>query len=170
MEFTFQTQYNAKTLTVMAKALRKTIRKKHSRRSHLFGWIVTILGLLLVISNFALDFRTIVTSVAVLLILIALLLEDRINGSIAAKRLLPGTEHAVTVFSLNSFISTTDIGTSEWNYDKIMMIAETADFFVFIFSTSHAQLYDKQHLQGGTADEFRNFIETTTGKQVQPIG
>lgn len=170
MEFTFQTQYNAKTMAVMAKALRKTIRKKHSRRSHIFGWIVTILGLLLVISNLALDFRTIVTSTAVLVILIVLLFEDRINGYVASKRLLPGTEHAAAVFSENGFFSTTDIGRSEWKYDTIMMIAETTDFFVFIFSASHAQLYDKKHLQGGTADEFRNFIETTTGKQVQPIG
>lgn len=170
MEFTFETQYNAKTMASMAKALRKTIRKKHSRRSHIFGWIAAILGLLLAVSKgFALDFRTISTLVAVLVILIALFFEDRINGYVAKKRQLPGTEKAVTVFSENGFISTTDIGRSEWNYDKIMIITETADFFVFIFSASHAQLYDKRHLQGGTADDFRRFIEKATGKQIQSI-
>lgn len=169
MEFIFETQYNAKTMTSMAKALRKTVRKKHSRRSHIFGWIVTVLALLLVIKDFALDFRTIITSIAILAILIALLFEDRINGYVAKKRLLPGTEKAVAVFSESGFISTTDIGKSEWNYDKIMLIAETADFFVFVFSASHAQLYDKRHLQGSTVDEFRRFIETATDKQVLPI-
>ena len=169
MEFTFETQYNAKTMTTMAKALRKTIRQKHSRRSHLFGWIVTILGLFLVVANFALDFRTIVTLVAVLAIVIALVFEDTINGYMAKKRLLPGTEKAVTIFSECGFHSTTDVGKSEWNYDKIMLIAETADFFVFVFSTSHAQLYDKRHLQGGTVDAFRRFIEDVTGKQVQSV-
>ena len=88
MEFTFETQYNAKTMATMAKALRKTIRRKHSRRSHLFGWIVTVLGLFLVVANFALDFRTIVTLVAVLAIVIALVFEDTINGYMAKKRLL----------------------------------------------------------------------------------
>lgn len=169
MEFTFETQYNAKTMASMAKALRKTIRKKHSRRSHIFGWIVTVLGLLLAIKNFAFDFRTVITAIAILMILIALLFEDRINGYAAKKQLLPGTEKAVTVFSENGFISTTDIGKSEWNYDKIMIVAETADFFVFIFSEKHAQLYGKQHLQGGTVDDFRCFIEQATGKQVQVI-
>ena len=169
MKFTFETQYNTKTMTIMAKALRKTIRKKHSRRSHIFGWIVTILGLFLVIKNFAFDFRTILTSIAILMIFGALLFEDRLNGYIAKKRSLPGTEKAVSVFSENGFISTTDIGKSEWNYDKIMLIAETADFFVFIFSANHAQLYDKRHLHGGTADDFRQFIERATGKQVQAI-
>lgn len=169
MEFTFETQYNAKTMAVMAKALRKTIRKKHSRRSHIFGWIVTVLGLLLIITDFTFDFRTIITSIAVLVILIALLFEDRINGYVAKKQLLPGTEKAVSVFSENGFISTTNIGKSEWNYDKIMLIAETADFFVFVFSAKHAQLYDKRHLQGGTVDDFRQFIEQATGKKVQAI-
>ena len=44
MKFTFETEYNTKTMSVMAKALRKTIRKKHSRRSHIFGWIVSALS------------------------------------------------------------------------------------------------------------------------------
>ena len=171
MEFTFETKYTAKTMASMAKALRKTIRKKHSRRSHIFGWVAVALGVLLAISNgFMLDFRTVITTlIAVLVILIALVFEDKINGYVAKKRLLLGTEKAVTVFTDDSFLSTTDVGKTEWNYDKIEIIAETADFFVLIFSASHAQLYDKKHLQGGTADDFRNFIEGKTGKQIQSI-
>ena len=170
MEFTFETQYNAKTMATMARALRKTIRKKHSRRSHIFGWIITVLAVsLLIAGGFSFDFRTVVTMVAVLAILLVLLFEDRINGYVAKKRLLPGTERAVAVFSENGFVSTTEVGKSEWNYDKIMLIAETTDFFIFIFSVSHAQLYDKRRLQGGSVDDFQRFIESMTGKQVQPI-
>ena len=169
MQFTFETEYNAKALTAMAKALRKTIRKKHSRRSRVFGWIVIVLGVLLIVKGAAFDFRAIVTSAAVLAILAALLFEDRLNGAIAKKRLLAGTERAVSVFSESGFVSTTELGRSEWNYEKIAVIAETADFFVFIFSASHAQLYDKRTLQGGTADAFRRFIEAATGKQVQAV-
>lgn len=168
MEFTFETEYNVKTMALMAKALRKTIRKKRSRRSHIFGWIMAIIGLLLVIyRGFSFDFRSIITLAAVLVIVISLLFEDKINGYIAKRRLLPGTEKAVAVFSEKGFVSTTDIGKSEWNYDRIVNVAETDDFFVFMFNMSHAQLYDKRHLQGGTVDEFRRFIETATGKTVQ---
>ena len=81
MEFTFETKYTAKTMASMAKALRKTIRKKHSRCSHIFGWVAVALGVLLAISNgFMLDFRTVATLIAVLVILIALVFEDKING------------------------------------------------------------------------------------------
>ena len=128
-----------------------------------------VLGLFLIIKDFAFDFRTIILSIAVLVLLTDLLFEDKINGYVAKKRLLPGTEKAVTVFSENGFVSTTDAGKSEWNYDKIERIAETTDFFVFIFNEVYAQLYDKRQLQGGTVEEFRDFIQGKTGKAVEGI-
>lgn len=167
MEFTFETHYNAATMTVMARALRKTVRKAHSRRSHLFGWVVVLLAVLLLLADgFAPDLRTIVTAAAALAVVAALLLEDRINGFAASRRLLRGTETAVTVFSESGFVTTTEVGRTEWKYDRILQIAETDGFFVLIFSASHAQLYDKQHLQGGTPEEFRRFLETATGQSV----
>lgn len=170
MEFTFETHYDAKALTLMAKALRKTVRKKRSRRTHLFGWVVIVLGLLLVLSKGGVfDFATVITLVATMIVLLALLFEDRLNGYVAKARLLPGTENAVTVFSESGFTSTTDVGNTQWNYDKIMMIVETDDFFVFLYSQNHAQLYDKRHLQGGTAEAFRRFMEAATGKQIQKL-
>ena len=170
MAFTFETRYDTKALSVMARALRKTVRKKRSRRSHILGWIVIVLALLLVLADgFALDASTIITSLAALSLLLVFLFEDRLNGAVAKKRLLPGTEKAVTVFSEDNFVSTTDVGKTEWNYDMILAVAETPDFFVFIFSKNHGQVYDKRSLQGGTADDFRRFIEAAAGKPVQRI-
>jgi hypothetical protein len=40
---------------------------------------------------------------------------------------------------------------------------------VFIFSHSHAQLYDKSSLQGGTEERFRTFLEEVTGKKVRRV-
>lgn len=128
-----------------------------------------VLNSLLIIFDFAFDFRTMITAVVALFLLLILLFEDNVNAYVAKKCMLPGTEKAVAIFSENGFTSSTDAGTTEWHYDKIMEIAETDNFFVFIFSKQHAQIYDKQHLQGGTADVFRCFIETATGKQTQKI-
>ena len=167
MEFTFDTQYNAKTMASMAKALRKTVRKKHSRRSHILGWIVIAFAVLLLLSGeFSLDLRTAVTLIAAAAILITLLFEDRMNGFIAQKRLLPGTERSTAVFREDGYASTTEVGQSEWCYSKIVTVAETEDFFVFIFSANHAQLYDKRSMQGGKPEDFHKFIEEKTGKQV----
>ena len=60
----FQTNYDIAALTAMSKALRKTARRKRSRRSHVFGWIVIILVVLLSLAQsdtYIVDFKRIVT-------------------------------------------------------------------------------------------------------------
>lgn len=173
MEFAFETVYNQKAVAAMARALRKTIRKQRNRRSHIFGWTVVAAAMLLTLPlgdrGFTVGVKTIITWIAALAILIVLLFEDKINGYVARKRMLTGMDKAATVFSNESYISTTDIGTSEFHYDHINMIAETGDYFVFVFDESHAQVYDKHTLSGGTVDEFIGFITEKTGKEVVRI-
>lgn len=55
MEFQFETRYDQKGLTALARALRKTIRKKRSRRSHIFGWCIVALAILLIAARRLLD-------------------------------------------------------------------------------------------------------------------
>lgn len=176
MQFTFETKYNQKSLSVMAKCIRKTARAKHSKRSHIFGWIVIALALLLSFSSgdegFTITFRTVITWLAAAAMLMVLLFEDQINGYFARKRMLKGTEKAVSTFDTENpdmFVSETEVGKSEFSYGKIAMIAETDRYFVFVFSASHAQVYDKNSLSGGTVNEFREFITQRTEKPVVQV-
>ena len=171
MEFTFETVYNQKAVTAMARTLRKTLRKKRSRRSHIFGWIILVIAVLLTLplgdKEFAINFKTIITWIAALAILLALLFEDRMNGYVARKRMLAGMDRATTAFNDESYITTTSIGKTEFPYDRnIDLLAETKDYFVFVFDKSHAQVYDKHALAGGTLEEFRKFISEKTGKEI----
>lgn len=176
MQYRFETLYNQESLAVMAKCLRKTIRKKKSKRSHIFGWLVVALAVLLSFvsgdEGFAIDLRTILTWTAGAVIVIALVFEDQINGYFARKRMLKGTEKAVSIFDtedLSGFVSETEIGRSEFSYEKIVQIAETGNYFVFVFSENHAQVYDKFNLTGGTVEEFRGFIGTVTKKEILAV-
>ena len=173
MEFKFETAYNQEAITIMAKAIRKTARKKRSRRSHIFGVIVIILALLLTLplgdKEFVLDFKTIITWLVVAILFLTLIFEDKINGYVARKRMLPGLDKATVTFNAEGYRSETEIGSSEFKYSTIMLLAETADYFVFVFSQSHAQVYNKKSIAGGTIEEFREFIKTVTGKEIQNI-
>lgn len=173
MEFTFETNYNQKSLTAMSRVLRKTIRRKRSKRSHIFGWIIVVLSLLLTIASWkegmVFSSNTIITLIAILLILVVLIWEDAINGYVARKRMLPGTEKGTTVFNSEGYRSTSEMGKTEWHYDKINIVAETKDYFVFVFNFSHAQVFDKNSITGGTVEEFKKFIAEMTGKEVQEI-
>ena len=173
MEFTMETVYTQKTFTTMARALRKTIRKKKSKRSHIFGWLVVVLGAVLLfavhLNGTSIKPSTIVTVTAMAAIVLVTFFEDQINGYVALKRTMPGTAQMTATFHAEGFHTVTEIGNTDWNYDKILHIAETPEYFVFIFSVNHAQLHDKRTISGGTAEAFRSFIEMKTGKTVELI-
>ena len=171
MEFTFETEYNQKALTIMARSLRKTIRKKKSRRSHIWGWIIVVLAIILSLTGDEgiISVRSVVTWLVTIILIVTLIWEDAINGFVARKRMLPGTEKSVGVFREDGYETTTDAGRTEWKYEKILHLAETKDYFVFIFSKMHVQLQDKNSISGGTVEEFRAFIEKVTDKKVEQI-
>ena len=160
MEFRFDTVYDKAALSVMAKALRKTLRARHSRRSHVLGWLLTVLALFLALRDLpALSLKNGVTLLVALVLLLTLLSEDRLNGFVAKRRMLVGTERAKSVFSEDSYTSATAIGETVFYYENVAALAESRDYFVFLFSFSHAQIYDKRTLTGGSAADFRAFIE-----------
>lgn len=175
MNISCETEYNQKAMTAMAKALRKTVRQKKNRRSHIFGWIVVLLALFLSCWTpeygflFLLTKRTVITLAISAVLIVFLIWEDSINGYFGRKRLLPGTEKAKTVFQNEDYISRTKAGTTTFTYSRINTIAETDDYFVFIYSNSHAQVYDKKHFSGTTPEAFRTFLTQATGKQIVKV-
>ena len=170
MEFSFTTDYTIKALTAMVKAGRKTVGKKRSRRTHFFGFLVMALALMLPLSGgFELDGRTLVTLLAGAAVALTLLLEDRLNGAIAKKRMLPGSERAMASFRPDGYHTETAAASSDFPYGTITAMAETRDYFVFLLGKNYGQIYDKRSITGGTAEEFRSFMESTTGKTIQRI-
>lgn len=174
MEFTFETDYNSQALEAMAKVLRKTIRKKRSRLSHIFGWLIIAAAILLTLppsgEALTVDFRAVITWLMAAALLFVLLFEDKLNGYIARKRMLAGMERATTVFSDEGYVTTTNMGKTEFPYDRnISLVAETKDYFVFIFDKSHAQVYDKRTLSGGSVQGFREMLAEKTGKELVPM-
>ena len=169
MEFTFDTAYDQKTVTAMVRALRKTQRKKRSRRSHILGWAVIVLGTLLVISDFTnakVDIGTWVTLATVPVLLAVFAWEDSLNAALARKRTLPGLMHTHAAFTEDSYRTETTMGNTEWFYANILSVVELPGYFVFLFDKNHAQIYTKAGMTGGTPEEFRSFIAEKAGKEI----
>ena len=161
--FRIVTDYDLKTMTVMSRVLRKTVRKKRNRRAHVLGWLAAVFGILYVLLRQRITFGT------VLILAGVLLFEDRINGIPAVRHMAPGTERAAAVFTPEGYSSETELGVTRFYYDRIAALAETPEYFVFLFDENHAQAYDKSRIVGGTADEFRRFIETAAHGRVEPV-
>lgn len=170
MGIQFETDYNMETLTAMAKSLRKTVRRKRSRRVHIFAAVVLVLGILTILATVAGGEPLGASGVVTLLVVILVsLFEDRLNAWFARKRLLPGTEHAVATFEEDGYVSATGVTESRFSYAQIVAVAETARYFVFALSSHHTQAYDKRTIRGGSVEDFRAFIAEKTGKLVENI-
>lgn len=162
----------------MSRVLRKTAWKEKNQKTHVFGWVAVILGLLLfsVPTLFMSDqagpvigWRTIVIWAAVVVILVTLIFEDVVNGYMAQRKMLPGMEKGITVFTQEGYTTTAGKRKSQWRYDAPNLIVETSGYFVFVFTANHAQIYDKKGISKGTVEDFRKFIEEMTDKKIQMV-
>ena len=176
MEFHFTTVYDQACLTAMAKALRKTVRRRHSRRTSVFGWAIVLfviaLWLPIVTGRRSADFGDWISLLAAAMVAFVLLREDRLNAALAAKRMLPTSRKAEATFTESGYRSVTEAATTEWNYENIPLaaICEVGDYIVFALNKTLAQAYDKRSLTGGSIEEFYSFIEKKTGETVEKAG
>jgi len=172
MEFTFACTYDLRALKAMNRAMRRTVRKKRSRRTHIFGWILIVLIAVLIwrdIAEGTFAARSVITLIAGAAMLIVLLFEDHLNARISRRRMLSGIEKVTAVFTPDGYVSRSEAGMSEWKYSRIRTVAETKDYFVFALDENYGQVYAKSGLSGGTAEEFAAFIAEATGIPVDRI-
>ena len=173
MEYKLKSIYDKEALIAMTRVVRKTTRKKKSVRSHAFGWIIVVLGLLVSLPHgnevYTVDFNKILVWLAVAAILLTFLFEDRLNAAISKKHLLPGAEKGTTVFGEENFRYEIEGGTTEWHYDKIALIATYKAHIVFVFGDHHALACQKDEIDGGSTEDFLRFLEQKTGKTVVKV-
>ena len=176
MEFHFTTVYDRACMTAMAKALRKTVRQKHSRRTSVFGWALVLfviaLWLPIVTGRRSADFGDIVSLIAIIFVSVVLWKEDSLNAFFAQKRMLPTSRRAEASFTDSGYRNVTDAAVTEWSYENIPLaaICDVGDYVVFALNKTFAQAYDKRTLTGGSIEDFYRFIEQKTGRHVVKIG
>lgn len=176
MEFHFTTVYDRACMTAMAKALRKTVRRKRSKRTRLFGCLLIFVVLLLWLPIFAgwrsADFGDIVSLIVIIVMAVVLWKEDSLNALIAQKRMLPTSQRAEASFTDSGYRNVTDAAVTEWSYENIPLaaICDVGDYVVFALNKTFAQAYDKRTLTGGSIEDFYRFIEQKTGIHVVKIG
>lgn len=170
MEFICQTTYDQKALTAISRALRKTIRAKNSRRMRILSWIAVVMELVCLVLSLRLPWLAACNGLALILLLLLLWKEDAVNAFFAWKKQLPGTERRRAVFQADGYTFRISGAVTRYPYSRVLMLAEDAAYVILILGKNHAQAFDKRNLSGGSAEDFRRFLEEKTGKAVQRVG
>ena len=162
--FQIEQTYDLASLTALCRAARKTVQNwRNVIRA--VCWVIFALGVVILAASLLLDGQLefgLLAAVAVLLLL--LLFEDRLNGCISLRRLIPGTAHSVTVFSGDAYTVTTDALKTRYQYENITTLCESERYFFLLLGNKHGQIFDKQGFQQGDPDAFRVWLEQRTGK------
>ena len=98
MEFTCQTIYHQKSLTILTRALRKTIRRKTSRQMRIISWGIIVIELVCLLSSLHTRWLAVGNGLVVVSLLLLLWKEDAFNAFFAKRKQLPGTDTCTTVF------------------------------------------------------------------------
>ena len=170
MEFTCHTTYDQKTLTAMARAVRRTVRAKRNRMVRAWAWV--IIGLLAVSlwASWGNVWQTAADCIVIAALLVIRWKEDALNAYFAKRKALPGTSAADTTFYPDHYLVKTAAAESKWQYDKILALAETGAYLVLVMGRNHALAMEKATLEGGSLPEFRRFLEEKSGRKIHNIG
>ena len=167
MEIICSTTYDRRALSALARALRKTIRRTRSRLLRVWCWVLLVLGLLSAWVSWG-EWGAVALNGAVAVLMLAVLLgEDAINAFFARRNALPGME-VCTVRFLEEHYETQIAGAAtQWQYSKLLRLAENDRYLVLILGKNHGQLCDKEELTGAAPEELRAFLEQKTGLTVE---
>ena len=170
MEIICSTTYDRRALSALARALRKTVRRTRSRLLRVWCWVLLVLSLLSAWVSWG-EWGTVALNGAVAVLMLAVLLgEDAINAFFARRWAMPRLEDCDTCFYSDYYETRFPGSVTQWQYDRILHLAETSRYIILILGKNHAQACGKADLAGGSVEAFRSFLEQKTGKETQYIG
>lgn len=169
MEFTCKTIYDQKSLTVLSRALRMTIRRKNSRRTRTIAWVAIAIELECLLMSLRIPWLAAGNGLVALLLLLLLWKEDAFNAFFARRKIVPWARECVSVFYPECYEARIAGVVTQWQYSRVLLLAESDKYFILILGKDYAQAYDKKRLSGGTEESFRRFLEEKTGKAIQKI-
>ena len=169
--FSVEQTYDIQTMTALNVAARKKVRRWYNL-VRVGAWILLILSagtmlMSMVYGIFGLDDW--ILPVAALVMILFLVFDDKLNGWVSLRQLLPGSAHSVTTFTDESYTVKTDTTVTEYRYENISCLCETERYFIFFLGNKHGQCFDKQCFQQGDSATFRTWMQQKTGLSFQTV-
>ena len=170
--FIVEQTYDIKTMTALNRAARKVVRRWYNILRAVV-WLLLILSAGTMLFSICFGIFDLpddwIFPTSCVLMLAFLIFEDKLNGWISLRSLLPGTAHSTTVFTDEAYTVTTETTVTEYSYDGITGLCEVGDYYIFFLGKKHGQCFDKRGFQQGDPAAFRVWLEQKTGLTFQKI-
>ena len=167
MELTFQMNYDRKSMTAMAKAMRTVLQEKEDKKSKIIGWSFIAATVLILCFSKTFDYRQILAIIAAMLLGGYMLFQDQVNGILALNRLAKQMRSGTWLFREDGYFSNTEAGESDFSYENIFAMVEMDGYMFLVFHNKQAQIIELSTVQGGTAEDFRRLLRKKTQLTIQ---
>ena len=164
-----ETTVEQRAMTALSRAARRTLGRRRNIAIHIFCWVVLVLDLLLFLLLWLGGDVPWLNLLLGLMLQGMLLFEDRLNGAIGLRQVLPGSRQVTAHFTEEDYRHTTLVSESTWHYEQIQAVCETEAYFLLLLGRRHGQVYSKAGFTQGTPEAFRTFIAEKTGLGVPYI-
>ena len=170
--FTVEQTYDIHTMTALNRAARKVVRKWYNLLRAVV-WLLLILSAGTMLFSICFGIFDLpddwIFPTSCVLMLAFLVFEDKLNGWISLRSLLPGTAHSTTVFTDEAYTVTTETTVTEYQYSGITGLCEVGDYYICFLGKKHGQCFDKRGFTQGDPAAFRVWLEQKTGLTFRKI-
>lgn len=167
MEFTFEMNYDRKSMTAMAKAMRVGLQAEQDKKSKRIGWIFAVVALLVLLTSGKTGWTQIIGGVAVVLFILYMVFSDHVNGVMALAKMPAKMRRGQWLFREDGYFSNCEAGESDFSYENIFAIVEMPGYIFLVFHNGQAQIVDVMTIQGGTLPQFRTLLRKKTSLTIQ---
>ena len=169
MEFTFDMRYDLKTMTIMAKGIRKALQEDAHRKSILIGCLFAGAGAVILFTSGKTGYTQIIAGIAIVLWVLYMLFQDSIYGLLASMKMPKGMKKGKWTFREDGFFSTTEMGISGFDYDSVYAIIETQGYIILCFSNNQGQVFDLNQLSDEDMKNLRKLLRKKTELTIQTV-
>ena len=169
MEFTFDMRYDHKTMTVMAKSIRKALQEEAYRKSMIIGGLFAAAGALILLASDKFGYQQIIAAIVISVWVLYMLFQDHFHGFWASVKMPKDMKKGTWTFREDGFFSTTERGISGFDYESVFAIIESEGFLILCFANSQGQVFDLNQLSEEDTRNLRKLLRKKTNLTIQTV-
>lgn len=169
MEFLLEMCYDHKTMTVMAKAIRKALQADYYRKSIIIGALFVGIGSGILLTSPRFGYQQILAVIVLVLWTLYMIFQDHAHGFWASLKMPKTMKKGTWTFREDGFFSTTESGISGFDYDSIYAMIECDGYLILCFANSQGQVFDLSKIKQGSPADLKKLLRKKTNLTLQSV-
>ena len=169
MEYIIDMKYDHKTMTAMARVIRKALQQDRYKKSVIIGGLFVGMGGGILLSSQKFGYQQIIAAIVLVLWVLYMIFQDHLHGIWASVKMPADMKKGTWTFREDGFFSTTEKGISGFDYESVFAMIESGGYLVLCFANSQGQVFDIGQLNEEDRAGLRKLLRKKTNLTLQSV-